>query len=219
MPQPLGTKTVGDVASWVTEQFGDIASVQIDSAKIIRWINMAILEICTRDPKAYQAKWTLSSIAGTNEYAYPVALLHTSMVKYDSRVMLHKSFELIQYETESAFTGEQGTPDYWSHHADKFYLWPVPSEVKPITVFGSAKAADVTVYGDLLPLSDRFFPRICEYVYACAQELDEDYEAAAAKRTQFEDMIKIGQNSEDAMRGAPYPQMGDPEEESWYFYA
>lgn len=220
MPQPLGTQTVGDVVTWVTEQFGDVASVQIDNAKLIRWTNMAILEICTRDPKAYQGKWTQNSVAGQNEYPYPTGLLHVNMVKYDTGPpLLHKSFEMIQFETDTSFTTERGTPEFWSHHADNFYLWPVPDAVKVITVYGAAKAANVTTLADTLPLSDRFFPRICEYVLSCAEELDENYEASAAKRSQFEDMIKVGQNSEDAMRGAPYPQMGDPDEDAWFFYA
>lgn len=219
MPQPLGTRTVGDVSSWVTEQFGDIANVQIDTNKIVRWTNMAILEICTRDPKAYQSKATQQSIIDQNEYTYPTGMLHAVMIKFGNDVMEQIGHERVQFALGDAFTNEKGTPAYWSHFANSFYLWPVPDSVKTITLYGTAKAADVTGLGDLLPLSDRFFPRICEYVLACAQELDEDYEAAAAKRTQFEDMIKLGQNSEDAMRGAMYPQMGDPEDDLWYFDA
>lgn len=219
MPQPLGTRTVGSVVDWVTEQFGDIANVQLSNAKLIRWTNMAILEICTRDPKAYQGKWTLNTVAGTNEYNYPASLLSVDAVKVGDRIMRPMSFERIQLQTEEAFTGERGTPEFYSQRADSFFLWPVPDSVMTVTVYGSAKPADVTVLGDILPLSDRFFPRICEYVMACAQELDEDYEASAARRTQFEDMMKLNQHAEDAMRGAPYPQMGDPDEEVWYFYA
>lgn len=216
MPQPLGTKTVGDVITWVTEQFGDVANVQIDSQKIIRWINMANLEICTRDPKAYQGRFTMSSVAGTGEYTYPSNLIHITMVKWGDSVMRTVGFEHIQQETDSAFTGEQGDPRYWSHQANMFQLWPVPSSVKTITLYGSAKPANVTVSGDLLPLPDKFFPRICEYVMSCAAELDEDFDRANSQRTLFEDQIKLGQNSSDAMLGL-YPVLSDPECE-WDYY-
>lgn len=212
MPQPLGTKTVGEVISWITEQFGDVANVQIDPTKMIRWINMAILEITTRDSKAYQGRWTISSVAGTGEYEYPEGLLHVTMVKFDTTPMRAVGFELIQEQTDDAFTGEVGDPRYWSHQANAFQLWPVPNSVKTITIYGAAKPANVTGSGDLLPLPDKFFPRICEYVMACANELDEDYESAAAKMTRFEDLLKVGQNSSDAMLGK-YPVMIDPSEE------
>jgi len=212
MPQPLGTKTVGDVITWVTEQFGDVANVQIDTPKIIRYINMAVLEITTRDPKAYHGRYTQNSVIGQNEYSYPTGLLYVTGVKYDTSLLKTISFEEIQRQTGDSFTTEKGTPQYWSQQADYFQLWPVPDAVKTVTVYGSAKPANVTVSGDLLPLSDRFFPRICEYVEAKANELDEDYETAAAKMTRFEDMLKVGQNAEDSMQGT-YPLFRDPEEE------
>jgi hypothetical protein len=211
MPQPLGTKTVGDVITWVTEQFGDVANVQIDSPKIIRWINMAVLEIITRDPKAYQGRYVQNSVIGTGEYDYPTGLIHATTVKYDSTILKTIAFEEIQRQTEDAFSTEQGVPVYWSHQANMFQLWPVPDAVKVITVYGTAKPANVTVAADLLPLSDKFFPRICEYVEGCARELDEDYEGSVAKFTRFEDMVKLGQNSGDAMLGT-YPVMRDPED-------
>jgi hypothetical protein len=216
MPQPLGTRTVGDVITWVTEQFGDVANVQIDTPKIIRWINMAMLEICTRDSKAYQGKFTVSSVAGTGEYTYPSNLIHITMVKWGDTVMRPISFELIQQETDSAFTTEQGEPRYWSHQANLFQLWPVPNSVATISLYGAAKPADVTVAADLIPLPDKYYPRICEYVHSCAMELDEDAEGAAAKRSLFEDQVKLGQNSSDAMLGL-YPVLTDPEVE-WDAY-
>lgn len=219
MPQPLGTKTAGDVKTWVTEQFGDIANVQLSDAKLLRWMNLAMLEICSRDAKAYQGRWTVSSVVGTNEYTYPDGLLSIDMVKFYNTVLRPMSFERIQLQTDDAFVTERGKPEFYAQQANYLYVWPVPDSVATITIYGSAKPADVAVLSDLIPLPDKFFPRICEYTLACAQELDEDYEAAAAKRTQFEDMMKLNQNSEDAMRGAPYPQMGDPDEEQWYFYA
>jgi len=216
MPQPLGTKTVGDVITWVTEQFGDVANVQIDSPKIIRWINMAILEITTRDPKAYQGRFTLPSVVGQGEYTYANNLLHITTVKYNNTILRTISFEEIQRQTVDDFSTQKGDPIYWSHQADYFQLWPVPDAVKTITVYGSAKPANLTVAGDTLILPDKYFPRICEYVEGCARELDEDYEASAAKFTRFEDMLKVGQNSSDAMLGT-YPVMRDPEEEEWVY--
>ena len=216
MPQALGTKTAGDVIEWITEQFGDVANVQIDTPKIIRWINLAVLEICTRDPLAYQQKVSMSTVVGQNEYSYPTGMIHARMVKWKDRPLQPISFELVQQQTESAFTGEEGEPTYWSHFANNFQLYPVPNTVETLAVYGVFTPALLTGASDLIPLSDQFYPRILEYVQACALDLDEDYEAAAAKRTQFEDFVKIGQNSEERQRGFN-PQIGDPDyEEDWF---
>lgn len=212
MPQPISTFTVGDVVTWVTEQFGDVASVQIDTAKIIRWINMAVVEIVGRDGKSYQGRFTMNSVANQNEYMYPAGLQTPNLVKWNDIPMQPIGFEQIQFQTDSNWATEKGDPQYYSHQAGYFQLWPIPSTVKPIVIYGTALPALVTVSADLLPLPNRFFPRICEYALSKAQELDEDFQASAASRALFEDQLKLSQNSEDNMSSGSYTVVDDPDD-------
>lgn len=197
MPQSVSTRTVGDVVTWVTEQFGDVASVQIDVTKIIRWINMAILEIVTKDPKANRVKLTQSSVANQQEYTYPALTMSVFSIKWDNTLLSQVSFEGIQDTLGAEYVNTTGDPMYWSEWGNGFLLWPKPTTVKTISLYCTAKPADVTTSADVIPLSDRYYPRITDFVMSKAQELDEDFQAAAATRNLFEDKLREGANAPD----------------------
>lgn len=214
MPQAPSLYTVGNIVTYVTEQFGDVASVQIDTTKIIRWINLGILEVITKDPKAYRGTFTQNTVANQQAYTYPSMAQAIFGIKYVNTMLGRVPFESSMEQLGDSFVNLKGEPQYWSDWGNQFLLFPTPTSVKAITVYATTKPADVTLSSDIFPLSDLYYPRVCEYVLSKAQELDEDYQAASATRTLFEDKLKETSNKVDAMVGQNVV-LDDPDD---YYY-
>jgi hypothetical protein len=122
-----------DIITRVQRQFGDEASVQIEEADIIRWINDAVLEICTQNDLT-QATGTMNSVIGTTSYAFPSDLLQVRTIYYDnSRLRFFKKTEFDEYINEQDPNEEQtGTPWLFTRWGTNFQLYPKPDAVKQI---------------------------------------------------------------------------------------
>jgi len=214
MPQSPSLYTIGNIATYITEQFGDVASVQIDTAKIIRWTNLAILEVITKDPKASRGTYTQNSVKDQQTYTYPARSQTIFGIKWDNTMLGRVAFENAMEQLGASFVNVKGDPQYWADWENTFLLYPTPSSVKTITVYATVKPPDVTSLSDIFPLADMYYAPVLSYVLAKAQELDEDYQAAAATRTLFEDSLKQTYNRPDASVGQN-ALLDDPDD---YYY-
>ena len=62
--------------------------------------------------------------------------------------------------------------------------------------------------GDMLPLPDQYFNRICEYVLAKAYAMDEDWQAHQVQRQLFDSGLK-GQTYGEEDSAGPFPVVID----------
>ena len=179
---------VSDVVKRVQRQFGDEASVQIDEADIIRYINDAAREITLQNDLT-QATATMNTVIGTTIYAFPTDLISVRTLYFDNkRLTYYKRTEYDEY-INSTDPDEVQTGDPWlfTRWGTNFQVYPKPDTVQQIKMLYLQRPAVVTVVGDTLPVPDEYFSRVVEYCLQQAYQTDEDWEAAQQMSGQFND--------------------------------
>lgn len=179
---------VSDVVTRVQRQFGDEASVQIDSGDIIRYINDACREIAFQNDLT-QATGTMNSVIGTTSYNFPSDLMVVRTIYFDNlRLDYYPKADYDNYINEvDPQETVAGTPTLFTRWANSFILYPKPDAVKVIKLLYLQVPTQVTVVGDTLPIADLYFSRIVEYCLQQAYQTDEDWEAATQMSGQFSD--------------------------------
>src|SRR5687768_3646573 len=127
---------VSDVITRVQRQFGDEASVQIDQADIIRWINDVAKEIAVQNDLG-QATATQNSVVGQNLYTVPANMLAIRSIYYDSlKLDFFTRAEYDQYiNANDPKETSSGTPIIYTRHVDDLLLYPKPDTVKEIKIW------------------------------------------------------------------------------------
>lgn len=194
----LNTQTLGDVVRLARRQFGDESGVQIEDSDIIRATNQACMEIVSKN-KVLRAIAKLDSVAGQEEYSKPDDCLQLTSVKYRGSVLNYLGFDEFQ-GTEASKAGEVR---YWTQYGAAILLAKAPdrSEEDSITVFYIPEPAAVSQMTDVLPVPDRYFERICEFVMSKLYEIDEDWQGHQVNRQMFEDNLNSLNYEESNTRG------------------
>lgn len=176
----LATRTLGEVFAYAKAQFGDTSGVQITNEDITRAVNNACEEI-TSTHKVLRATATMSSIPGQDEYEKPAGCLQVTSLRYGQNVLRGVGFDVFQ--SIESFSEVQ----YWTQYGDTLIIGATPTSVEEMKIYYVPSPAKVTDASDLLPLPDRYFNRICEYVMGKMYELDEDWEAQQANMNSFKE--------------------------------
>lgn len=206
-----------DVITRVQRQFGDEASVQINEEDIIRWINDAVIEICTQNDLK-QATGTMNSVIGTNSYDFPSDLLSVRTIYYDStRLKFFKRTEYDEYINEQDPKEEQtGTPWLFTRWGSQFTVYPKPDAVKQIKLLYLQQPFEVVIDTDDVPLPDMYLTRVTEYCLQQAYQTDEDWEAAGQMSGQFVDGLTRLKEQETIATTEYYPSITVLPDDSGY---
>jgi hypothetical protein len=211
------TRTVQEVIEAVTRQVGDEAEIQFQQADIIRWVNQAQLEITIKNNTINEVSAVTNIIAGQDKYpilsdAAFADLNKINTILFDGRPLKNLNFqEAMEYIIGNS---SDGTPSIWYVKTGVLSLWPKPDVAITggLTIYYNKKPAKVTSAGDTLGVPDSFFNAVIQYVTGQAQEMDENWQAAAVKQQQFE----VSVNSQQYMtveQTAYYPSIiQDPED-------
>lgn len=184
---------VSDVATRVKRQFGDEAGLQISDADIIRWCNDAQQEVALQN-RLLQTVANQNTAVGTQEYTLPADLLALRGVRYDKLRLTLLTMDDIDNVVQDR-TEDQATPQYYWTYGSSISLWPVPDEIKSITVYYTATPTTLTIVGDALSLPTQYNNRVIEYCVAQAAELDDNLEHYQLKMSQFQSGIDSTKNA------------------------
>lgn len=207
-----------DIITRVQRQFGDEASVQISEDDIIRWINDAVVEICTQN-NLQQATGTMNSVIGTNSYTFPSDLLSVRTIYYDnSRLQFYEKTEYDEYVGANDPNEEQtGTPWLFTRWGNDFVLYPKPDSVKVIKLLYLQQPFELAADTDNVPLPDMYLPRVTEYCLQQAYQTDEDWEAANQMSGQFNDGLTRLKEHETISTTEYFPTITVLPEDAGYF--
>lgn len=197
MAYSVSVRTVQEVLQSVTRQFGDESGVQLETADIIRWVNDAADEINRRN-KVLKATSTSSSVVDQQDYTFPSDnILQIESLHYAGSRLPNMPFPQAEEQiiNAQATLNDSGTPYLWYEWGGRFSLWPKPSTVETITLYYTQRPDPVTVVGDVIPLPDKYFQAIVQYVLQQAYEMDEDWTASQAKAQQLD--ASIGEMAEE----------------------
>lgn len=209
---------VSDVVTRVERQFGDEASVQINEADIIRWVNDAVREISTANDLT-QATGTMNSVVGTNTYDFPSDLMSIRAIYYDNqKLQSYSKAEYDEYINESDPNEVQsGTPFLYTRWGGSFVLYPKPDSVKVIKLLYLQLPGQLGDTAAIIPLPDIYFNRVVEYCLQQAYQTDEDWEAATQMSGQFEDGLMKLKERETATNVEYYPSITVLPDDAGYY--
>jgi hypothetical protein len=192
---------VSDVITRVQRQFGDEASVQIEEADIIRWINDCAKEIAVQS-ELTQATANQNTVVNTNIYTAPADMLAVRSVYYDGKKLTF--LERTEYD---AYVNQQdpqeiltGTPYMYTRNVLDLLVYPRPDSVKVLKIWYFQRPTEVVNETDPLPFPVEYHLRIVEYCLQQAYQTDEDWDAAGQMKGQFDDgLVKLKQLENDVV--------------------
>lgn len=220
MPVESYSHIVSEIVTYITRQFGDEAQIQIDEADIIRWINSGQREIISNNTSINQAVAVTDIIA--NKSNYPLGkdtafagIQNINAVLFKGTPLQASTFqEALTYNTKPDANNNSGIPHLWYEKVGLLNLWPVPTEAVPsgLQIYFNKAPVTITATGDPVGVPDNFYNALIQYVLQQAYELDENFQAAAAKAAQFEKSVNIQQN-QTIIQSTFFPTIqGDPED-------
>lgn len=182
------TRTYGDLMQDVKRRFGDESGVQLEDSDILRWANDGQQQIVTEN-RVLRARGTLNSVVGTYDYDFPGDSIHSIISLHYNGVPLRSlTFQEAEHSViaQDPNREQSGTPIVWWFWGDTFTVWPTPDVEGTLTLFYTRNPAVLNGDpGQLLDVSDKYYPALVNYVLQNAYEMDEDWQAAQAKEAQF----------------------------------
>lgn len=193
----LNTHTLNDIMDSTKRQFGDESGVQITEDDITRWANQATMEINSKN-KVLRASAEVpisgitSKISTPDDCMVPIRVLYINDDKQQSIKLVGiglddfiDKYPNLRYST--------GVPINWSISMEDIMVGPAvdglenPSAI--FEVYYVPEPEKMEVGADRIPLPDRYFDRIVEYVMSKAYELDENWQGHSIQRQLFEDSL------------------------------
>lgn len=184
------TKQIGDVVTAVNRQFGDESGVQLLPTDIIRWINDGQQEI-VKSNRILKAKGTVSSFAGTQALdVTALSIFQIESIHYNGVLLPNVSWAQaeLQVSTNDPLVDQGGMPSFWYEFGGQILLYPIPAETVPVQVYYTVAPpvyASNAALTTVLFVPDRYFVALVKFIMQMAYEMDENYEASAAKEKQF----------------------------------
>lgn len=180
---------VQDVIDRIQRQFGDESGVQVTNDDIIRWINDAQRDI-GQAQEILETIATTTSVVDQASYIIPSDIISLKRVTYAGKNIKNVSLqEFDQYITDNQDTptiNDTGTPEIFYSYGEEISFYPVPNVAgDDIKLYYSQFPAEVASAVDDLTLPIKYHNRIVEYCLQQAYELDENFEAASYKESQF----------------------------------
>lgn len=211
----MSALTVLDVKTRVKRKFGDEAGVQLTDDDILRSINDAQRTIVARNDSSLEKTATATSVVGQQEYSLPTDLLKFKSMSYKGSA--NTSYQIMQGMTLNELnlyidgwdssTVSNGIPIIYAIHAGKFLVYPIPSEavVASFKIYYCRKPVDMVSDADILDLPELYHSTVVDLVLQDAYEMDEDWNAAAAKSAQTNQNMDRLKDSDEWTKRDTYP--------------
>lgn len=201
------TKKASDVIKYVQRQFGDESGVQIKSEDVIRWINSGQTEIFRRN-EPLKATSSADLVNGQHTYTFPGGILKIQSILVNGVPVPARTYQeaeeyILSNDPNRTQTGQS---QIWYEWGGDFTLWPTPDSnvVGGIVIKYIQAPTEVNTETDTLSIPDMYFNRLVEYVLSQAYELDENWNAADMKATQFGSNLESQLNQNNVQRNT-YP--------------
>ncbi len=206
MPAEEFNYTGLDVENRVRSTFGDTSGAQLGDAPILNWINDGQREIVNSNPILRDTKIT-NVVKEQSDYTFPsdkVLLIEAIYIEgyplayltpNEARTYIRKQDPLLASQAER--------PEIYYERAGIITLYPVPNKniTNGMKLEFIKNPTPLTLLSQTLSVPDRYFNELVTYVIAQALEMDENYEAASYKISQFREGLNR-QNTKDTISQA-----------------
>ena len=188
MPIRPSTRTYGDLKIMVKRTFGDESGVQLEDADILRWANEATQAIAVLN-RLLREKATTPSVLGQFDYEFPAQnIAQINSLHHNGQPLHPIEFQdaeqsLLMSDPDHTATG---LPIYWWVWAETLSLWPKPDAAGTLTLYYTRNPVLLTGSdSQFIDVPDKHYQTVVDYVLWRAYEMDEDWQAAQAKESQY----------------------------------
>lgn len=212
------TKVVSDVIAAVRRQFGDEAGVQILDSDIITWINDGQDTIVNRN-RILKTRAFSTTIAGIAQYRFPDDAVEQIESLHCNGLPL-KAITLAQAENEVRLWDSNPPidPMCWWEWAGSFTIWPSPQKAYDLVIYYTTRPTPVTQATDVLAIPDKYYQTLVQYCLQQAYELDDDWQAAQQKQSQFEANINSFSEEERTGENMTYEKITDVDHHQYGYW-
>lgn len=210
-----------DIAADVRAKFGDSGDVQINDTLILSWINNGARRISAVAPFVKRVGKT-NILAGVASYDMKKVFPGEPPVTYDSIMANGVPVKIVTwavYQTAiyGTYVGDDTSADVRlaSEYGGDLVLWPTPTATVAdgLVIYYTSLPDRVTAMTDEVPVPDRLYNALNDYVFQQALELDENFEDSEIKRQHAEAQVREQLQAADLGPTDTYPQiLDDPED-------
>ena len=201
---------LGQIIYAVQRMFGDTSGVQITEDDIIRWANLAQIDIA-RKVECIQEHVATDTVAEDGSYPLPENFLSMKRVTLSGALVqpttLEKSDAALPYREVTPVA--QGTPTSYFIWRNTLYLHPVPSvsESAILEVFYVRLPAPMLSEDDSPEIPETLHEDIIKYCLIQAKELDEDSNEATKLRVEYLDRMAESRDEALNKHADSYPSV------------
>lgn len=213
---------VQEVADRVKRIFGDEAGVQVTDQDIIRWVNDAQNQIAVDNTGLMETTGNADIVANQAVYDFPVDLSVLRSLAYSGYRLRSMSFsEFNEYidgfKSPDANFGT-GKPEVFMVWDNQITLFPTPGSdlASGLTIYYVKQPTIVTNLADSLTVPIQYHNSVVDYCLRFAYELDEDYEKANYKKSNFDETMMKLNNREKWTSREYYPTITTLPEDAEY---
>lgn len=202
------TRTFAELRRSVMRSFGDEAGVQLESQDIIDLANQGQTEIVVEN-SILKTRSTAESVPHQSEYTFPdMPIARVESITYGGRLLPNIPFQDAQAKLleVDALQVTEGAPLWWYSYGNTFWLWPRPTEAAVVEVFHVAMPEKLTGSEvQVLSVPDKWFNALVDYIVQRAFEMDNDWEAASVKASQFKAALQSQSEEESQSQWSAFP--------------
>lgn len=176
------TKTGTDVFEVVTRTFGDEASVQIEEADIVRFINRAQQEVVLNNYEINQKIMDVPLFVAIDEFDLRTSdIVRINVITVDGSIVPNKAF----VDALSAKRSDPGSLFWYLYAGVVRFSKEITSNQKLSFYYNSAPSV-VAALTDGLDVPDFSFNQVVDWVLKYCYELDEDVQKMQVKQNDID---------------------------------
>lgn len=214
-----------DIILQVKRTFGDESGVQVTDDDIIRWINLAQIELVMHNETLLQEVDIQDLVKDQQSYDFPenLLVLRTIRFKPDNSVgyMHLKYYGLLDFDRKlenwDGTKSRMGNPAIYTTYNRQIFLYPVPSTNFPegLKILYTRRPVPLTSSNDPIDLPEEYHPAVIKYCLAQANTQDEDYEAATLHMASVQSDIQRLSYREEKYAEESYPSITILPDDLW----
>jgi hypothetical protein len=217
---------LGEVKSRVKRQFGDEAQVQISDVDIIRWVNDGQRHIVMHNNNLNRRITVGTLYKDQADYLLPENLfnLNSISVKNTNSLSYFHIKGVSKFEFDQNINGWDGTavsgsstPYLYFKFGQSISLFPTPNSnvVDGLKIDYARFSDDLANNDDVIDLPIEYHSAIVDYCLQQAYELDEDWQASAAKAGQVQNTLHVNRNRENDGAKESYSSITTMPDDAW----
>lgn len=169
--------TPTEIEDAARREYNAVGDTHWSAAEFLVMMDRAQMELA-REALCIERTYTTTTVAGTQEYAFPTNTIAIKRVTYDGKVVYPITFQ--EDDTVTVYnssTSSQGVPEWYTMWNNVIALRPIPSDALTLKIYTFNEPQALTATSTL-EVPDLFHNHIIHYCLSKMYAKDKDFNAA-----------------------------------------